>query len=85
MGEAGSGGGSAPDGGQQHLRDVHDLDALGAEPAACWDVRAVLGLAPQTLNRAMMKIGARDRAQLVVAAFQSGLVRPGDPGAPAAS
>jgi len=40
VGEAGSGGGSAPDGGQQHLRDVHDLDALGAEPAACWDVRA---------------------------------------------
>ncbi|HYN72933.1 MAG TPA: hypothetical protein VES60_10560, partial [Nakamurella sp.] len=29
VGEAGSGGGSAPDGGQQHLRDVHDLDALG--------------------------------------------------------
>lgn len=40
VGEAGSGGGSAPDGGQQHLRDVHDLDALGAEPAACRDVRA---------------------------------------------
>jgi DNA-binding NarL/FixJ family response regulator len=29
-------------------------------------------------NRAMMKLGARDRAQLVVIAFQSGLVRPGD-------
>jgi DNA-binding NarL/FixJ family response regulator len=28
-------------------------------------------------NRAMAKIGARDRAQLVVAAYESGLVRPG--------
>ena len=28
-------------------------------------------------NRAMTKIGARDRAQLVVAAYESGLVRPG--------
>jgi DNA-binding NarL/FixJ family response regulator len=31
------------------------------------------------VNRAMMKVGARDRAQLVVVAYQSGLVRPGDP------
>jgi DNA-binding NarL/FixJ family response regulator len=30
------------------------------------------------INRAMMKLGARDRAQLVVMAYQSGLVRPGD-------
>ncbi len=30
------------------------------------------------LNRAMMKVGARDRAQLVVLAYQSGLVRPGE-------
>jgi DNA-binding NarL/FixJ family response regulator len=29
------------------------------------------------INRAMMKLGARDRAQLVVIAYQSGLVRPG--------
>lgn len=28
-------------------------------------------------NRAMTKIGARDRAQLVVAAYEAGLVRPG--------
>lgn len=29
------------------------------------------------VNRAMTKVGARDRAQLVVAAYESGLVRPG--------
>jgi DNA-binding NarL/FixJ family response regulator len=38
-------------------------------------------LSPATVkthvNRAMMKLGARDRAQLVVFAFESGLVRPG--------
>jgi DNA-binding CsgD family transcriptional regulator len=27
------------------------------------------------VNRAMMKLGSRDRAQLVVIAYQSGLVR----------
>jgi DNA-binding CsgD family transcriptional regulator len=30
------------------------------------------------VNRAMTKLGARDRAQLVVIAYQSGLVRAGD-------
>ena len=30
------------------------------------------------LNRAMMKLDVRDRAQLVVLAYQTGLVRPGD-------
>jgi DNA-binding NarL/FixJ family response regulator len=29
------------------------------------------------VNRAMTKLGARDRAQLVVHAYESGLVRPG--------
>ncbi|MDP9239418.1 MAG: helix-turn-helix transcriptional regulator, partial [Actinomycetota bacterium] len=29
------------------------------------------------VSRAMIKVGARDRAQLVVLAFESGLVRPG--------
>ena len=29
------------------------------------------------VSRAMIKLGARDRAQLVVFAYESGLVRPG--------
>ena len=29
------------------------------------------------VSRAMVKLGARDRAQLVVVAYESGLVRPG--------
>jgi DNA-binding NarL/FixJ family response regulator len=45
------------------------------------DIAQQLFVSPLTakthVNRAMMKIAARDRAQLVVAAFQSGLVRPG--------
>ena len=38
-------------------------------------------LSPATVkthvNRAMMKLGARDRAQLVVFAYEAGLIRPG--------
>ena len=30
------------------------------------------------VSRAMIKLGARDRAQLVVTAYESGLVAPGD-------
>ena len=30
-------------------------------------------------NRAMAKLGARDRAQLVVIAYEAGLVRAGEP------
>jgi len=43
------------------------------------EIAAKLYLSPLTakthVNRAMMKLGARDRAQLVVMAYQSGLVR----------
>ena len=47
------------------------------------EIAVKLFISPATakthVNRAMMKVGARDRAQLVVFAFQSGLVRPGSP------
>jgi DNA-binding NarL/FixJ family response regulator len=46
------------------------------------DIAARLHLSPLTakthVNRAMTKLAARDRAQLVVLAYQNGLVRPGD-------
>ncbi|GAA0500428.1 DNA-binding response regulator [Paractinoplanes deccanensis] len=47
------------------------------------DIAQRLYVSPLTakthVNRAMAKLNARDRAQLVVLAYQSGLVRPGDP------
>ncbi|MFJ5985537.1 response regulator [Lentzea sp. NPDC092896] len=47
------------------------------------DIAERLVLSPLTakthVNRAMTKLGARDRAQLVVIAYHNGLVRPGDP------
>ncbi|HTJ72364.1 MAG TPA: response regulator transcription factor [Actinospica sp.] len=46
------------------------------------EIAAELVLSPATarthVSRAMIKLGARDRAQLVVFAYQSGLVRPAD-------
>jgi len=46
------------------------------------DIAEQLYVSPLTakthVNRAMTKLGVRDRAQLVVIAYQSGLVRPGD-------
>ena len=45
------------------------------------DIAERLFMSPATakthVNRAMTKLGARDRAQLVVAAYETGLVRPG--------
>ena len=46
------------------------------------DIAARLFLSPLTakthVNRTMTKLGARDRAQLVVIAYRNGLLRPGD-------
>jgi DNA-binding NarL/FixJ family response regulator len=57
--------------------------ALAAEGASNDDIAASLVLSTHTvrthIQRAMMKLHARDRAQLVVIAYQSGLVRPISP------
>ena len=56
---------------------------LVAEGLSNDDIAERLYVSPLTakthVNRAMTKLGARDRAQLVVIAYRSGLVRPGDP------
>ena len=63
-------------------REVVTLVARGMSNDA---IAARLYLSPLTakthVNRAMTKLGARDRAQLVVIAYQAGLVRAGDPDA----
>jgi DNA-binding NarL/FixJ family response regulator len=73
-----------PDG----LGDVELLTArerevltLVAEGLSNDEIAERLFLSPATVkthvNRAMTKLGARDRAQLVVTAYETGLVRPG--------
>lgn len=56
-----------------------EIVALVAGGLSNDDIAEQLFLSPLTakthVNRAMMKLGARDRAQLVVMAYQSGLVR----------
>lgn len=58
-------------------RQVMALVAVGRSNT---DIAGQLYLSPATVkthvNRAMTKLGARDRAQLVIAAYQSGLVSP---------
>ena len=57
-----------------------EILALVAAGMSNDDIAARLVLSPATakthVNRAMVKLGARDRAQLVVIAYSSGLVRP---------
>jgi len=58
-----------------------EVMALVAEGLTNDEIADRLFVSPVTVkthvNRAMSKLGARDRAQLVVAAYQTGLVRPG--------
>ncbi len=58
-----------------------ELVGLVGEGLSNDDIAGRLVLSPATVkthvNRAMMKLGARDRAHLVVFAYESGLVRPG--------
>ena len=55
--------------------------ALVGEGLSNDEIAARLFMSPATakthVNRSMAKLGARDRAQLVVTAYESGLVRPG--------
>jgi DNA-binding NarL/FixJ family response regulator len=61
-------------------REIVALVALGLSNQ---DIAGRLYLSPLTVkthvNRAMAKLSVRDRAQLVVLAYRTGLVRPGDP------
>lgn len=58
--------------------------ALVGRGLSNFDIGRMLHVSPATVkthvNQAMMKLGARDRAQLVVAAYETGLVRAGEPG-----
>jgi DNA-binding NarL/FixJ family response regulator len=58
-----------------------EVMALVAEGLSNDDIAARLYVSPATakthVSRAMIKLGARDRAQLVVYAYEAGLVRPG--------
>jgi DNA-binding NarL/FixJ family response regulator len=60
-----------------------EVVALVAKGLSNDDIAGRLYVSPLTakthVNRAMSKLGARDRAQLVVLAYQSGLVRAGAP------
>lgn len=60
-----------------------EMVALVAHGLSNEDIAARLYLSPLTVkthvNRAMSKLGVRDRAQLVVLAYQTALVRAGDP------
>jgi DNA-binding NarL/FixJ family response regulator len=60
-----------------------EIAALVAHGLSNEDIAGRLYLSPLTVkthvNRAMSKLGVRDRAQLVVLAYQTGLVRAGDP------
>ncbi|MGW5399360.1 response regulator [Streptomyces sp. NPDC003952] len=59
-------------------REVLTLVACGLNNT---EIGETLGLSPMTakthVSRIMGKLGARDRAQLVIVAYESGLVRPG--------
>ncbi|MER5399509.1 response regulator transcription factor [Streptomyces sp. NPDC002599] len=70
-----------PEGLSEREREVLTLVARGLNNT---EIAAALGLSPLTakthVSRIMGKLGARDRTQLVIVAYESGLVTPGDTG-----
>jgi DNA-binding NarL/FixJ family response regulator len=83
---------ATPDSGSQPVREgilagltarEQEIMALAAQGHSNDDIAAGLFLSTHTvrthIQRAMMKLHARDRAQLVVIAYQSGLVQPVPP------
>jgi DNA-binding NarL/FixJ family response regulator len=66
---------------QQLTAREREVMALVAAGLSNDDIARRLFMSPATakthVSRAMVKLGARDRAQLVVIAYESGLVRPG--------
>jgi DNA-binding NarL/FixJ family response regulator len=59
-------------------REVMALAAAGLSNEQIAERLVVSSATAKThVSRAMIKLGARDRAQLVVMAYESGLVRPG--------
>jgi DNA-binding NarL/FixJ family response regulator len=71
-----------PESDLQQLTDrEREVMALVAEGLSNDEIAGRLFVSPATakthVSRAMVKLGARDRAQLVVFAYESGLVRPG--------
>ncbi|GAA2636477.1 MULTISPECIES: response regulator [Streptomyces] len=69
---------AGPDGLSDREREVLVLVARGLNNT---EIAETLGLSPLTakthVSRIMGKLGARDRAQLVIIGYESGLVRPG--------
>jgi DNA-binding NarL/FixJ family response regulator len=73
-----------PPGFESLTRREGEVAALVARGLTNEEIAAHMGISPLTakthVSRAMVKLGARDRAQLVVFAYESGLVRPGAEG-----
>ena len=74
---------AAPDRLQALTAREREMVALVAQGLSNDDIAGRLYVSPLTakthVNRAMTKLQVRDRAQLVVLAYQTGLVRPGSP------
>ena len=76
---------ATPDGASRRLESLtpreREIMALAATGLSNDDIAAKLFITPLTVkthvNRAMFKLGARDRAQLVVIAYETGIVRAG--------